>query len=296
MVKITVSAVRRPDGQRKGRNGKEVILLGPATVPVPENYPSTHNALASIGPYKFAFWSVTGAAKGPFVTFDLAVVIASGTTDITAKAWYVATVPLAPNGSYVFVDAFDVEKGRFLDDDFVTVKDANAQVNAQLTQAANVNGSVPTGATQLIDAASTLGSEAFDKWVCVTGQEMINATMLTALQGSKAEAIAFYIAGPQEPPGPGGFGLDFAGRFFAEQTWVSWGVTVDGGGPTGKGPVPPWTPLTMQLAAGFALAEAALKLEPRLRAEALKVAARQIASAAESIGKAMAALSDWPPK
>jgi hypothetical protein len=285
MANVTVSMVRRPDGQRKGRNGKEVTLLGPVTVPnVPQV--STHNALPSFGPYKFAFWSVVGAANGSFVAFNTAVVITAGNNDIVAKAWYVASAPIAPNGKYVFVDAFDIEKGSFLDDDFVTVKDANDQLNTQLTQSANVSGQVPTGATYLIAAAGALGSVAFDKWVCVTGQEQITATVLTALQDSTAEAIAFYKAGEPPPPPPGGIG-DFQ-RFFAERVWVSWGVTVDGGGPTSGGPVPPWGPLVLDLAAGFALAEAAMKLEPRLRAEALKIAAKQVTSVADNIGKAMA--------
>lgn len=284
MPNITVSAVRRPEGSRKGRNGKEVVLLGPVVQAVPET--STHNAPPPLGPYKFAFWWFKGS-NGAFVTLNPAATITS-TTDIIAKAWFVATNPIAPDGTYVFVDAFDVETGSFLDDDFVTVKDTN-QVNAQLTQNGNVNGLVPTAANRLIEATSAVGAVAFDKWVCVTGQEQITATTMTALPGSNAEAIAFYKGG--QPPSPG-LGLRDIGRFFAEQTWVSWGVTVDGGGPTGKGPVPPWTPLTLNLAAGLALAEAALKLHPRLRAEALKTAAKQISMSAEDIGKAIAAAAE----
>ena len=112
---------------------------------------------------------------------------------------------------------------------------------------------------------------------------------MTALQGSNAEAVAFYKGGSKPSL------LDF-GKMFAAQTWVSWGVTVDGGGPTGKGPVPPWNPLTLDVAAGLALAEAANKLHPTLRAEALKIAARQISMAAKEISKAIEAAAEQSTK
>lgn len=70
-------------------------------------------------------------------------------------------------------------------------------------------------------------------------------------------------------------------------TWVSWGVKVDGGGPTGNGPVPPWTPFIRQLAAGFALAEAADLASPELRGAVSELAARQVSLASESIAGEM---------
>ena len=65
------------------------------------------------------------------------------------------------------------------------------------------------------------------------GTETINAAVVTAAAQSSADAIAFYKGSSKTP------GLGFFDKQFAAQTWVSWGVTVDGGGPTGGGPVPP---------------------------------------------------------
>ena len=69
-----------------------------------------------------------------------------------------------PTGTGIFVDAFDIDKGSFLDDDFVVVKDADEQLNAQLTQDANTNGIVSTQSTQLIEATATIGFQQFDRW------------------------------------------------------------------------------------------------------------------------------------
>ena len=79
-------------------------------------------------------------------------------------------------------------------------------------------------------------------------------------------------------------------------TWVSWGVKVDGGGPTGHGPVPPWSPFIRQLAAGFALAEAADLVSPELRGALSELAARQVALASESIAAEMVKSGEQAPR
>jgi len=279
-MKITVSAVRRPEGGRKGRNGAEVVLLGPTTVDVPANVPSLHEAPPQLAPYSFAFWWVGGTAAGNFVTLTNQVSIPPGTTDVVAKAYMFRTVVTPPAGTGVFVDAFDIHEGRFLDDDFVAVSGPNNQVDPLLTAGANTSGFVPTDVTHSVDVFATIGADQFDHLACLRGQEPIMGGKLTALQESNGEAVAFYT-GASKPA------LLDASRMFVAGTWVSWGVTVDGGGPTGAGPVPPWTPLTLDVAAGFALAEAAGKLYPALRAEVLKIAARQIGIATKAIGKAL---------
>ena len=280
-MKTTVSVVRRPDGGRKGRNGAEVVLLGPQTVDVPSNVPTIHNAPSAIGPYSFAFWWVKDAAGGNFVSLANPVSVSPGTTDMIIKCWYTRTTVAPPAGTGIFVDGFDIDKGSFLDDDFVVVKDAGEQLDAQLTQNANTNGGLSTQATQLIDASASIVFQQFDRWECVRGQETIVGGRVTALQGSNAEAIGIYKKGSS------GYSLTDFGKIFAAQTWVSWGVTVDGGGPTGAGPVPPWEPLTRDVAAGLALAQAAGKLHPTLRAEALRVAAKQVSIASKAIAKAI---------
>jgi hypothetical protein len=79
-------------------------------------------------------------------------------------------------------------------------------------------------------------------------------------------------------------------------TWVSWSVKVDVGGPTGHGPVPPWTPFIRQLAAGFTLAEAAALVSPELRESVNKLAAEQIQLASRQIADRMVTPSRSPGK
>jgi len=76
-------------------------------------------------------------------------------------------------------------------------------------------------------------------------------------------------------------------RVPSDSTWVSWGVQVDAGGPTGRGPVPPWSPFLRDFASGLALAEAAQLLHTDLRASALELAAKQISAASADIVKVL---------
>ena len=69
--------------------------------------------------------------------------------------------------------------------------------------------------------------------------------------------------------------------------WVSWGVKVDGGGPTGNGPVPPWSPFARELAAGFVLSEVAGLVSPELRESVDKLAAEQVRLASAQIAEHM---------
>jgi hypothetical protein len=69
--------------------------------------------------------------------------------------------------------------------------------------------------------------------------------------------------------------------------WVSWGVKVDGGGPTGNGPVPPWNPFARELAAGFVLSELAGLVSPELRESVNKLAAEQVRLASLQIAERM---------
>ena len=62
---------------------------------------------------------------------------------------------------------------------------------------------------------------------------------------------------------------------------------VDGGGPTGRGPVPPWNPFVMEIAAALALGEAAGLMRKELRGPTLELAAKQITAAAKNISEKM---------
>lgn len=73
----------------------------------------------------------------------------------------------------------------------------------------------------------------------------------------------------------------------AYYTWVSWGVMVDGGGPTGNGPVPPWAPFAREFAVGLMLAEMGRNARPELREGILELAATQVREAAAATAAAM---------
>jgi hypothetical protein len=224
----------------------------------------------------FAFWSVTGGTGGAFVSaLNTPPPAQVGSGDIVATAWYIAG---GGNGGPpgVSIDAFDVNMGNFVDDDFVTVSPDNT-----LTAAANNDGFVPTASQEHVNAFGSIHSVPFVNWTVIAGTETVNAGDLLATARSSAIAFAFY----QTPNLPR---LNVP-RVPEDSTWVSWGVMVDGGGPTGRGPVPPWNPFVLQFAAGLALADSARNVSSELRSHVLDLAAKQVSIAADAIQKALRA-------
>jgi hypothetical protein len=220
----------------------------------------------------FAFWSITGAQDGASISTDQSPSIPVGGTDVVATAWYIEGGGDGPPG--VEIDAFDVGLGDFVDDDFVSVV-----TDASLTANANEEGFVPTASAEDIRAYGSIHGVPFEDWEVFLGMEPTAGIDLNATQDSSAVAFAFYKLPvhsghpkiPQEALG----------------TWVSYGVKVDAGGPTGNGPVPPWNPEILRLAVGLMLAEAAGYSEGSIRSGTLKLAARQVTQAAAAIAKQM---------
>jgi hypothetical protein len=175
-------------------------------------------------------------------------------TDVVATAWYIPTGG-GDGTPGVIIDAFDVNQGTFVDDDFVTVSP-----DGSLIFAANDDGWVPTTRAEDVNATGAIHTVPFLDWTVFVGTETVLNQDLKAAATTYAVAFAFYQT-PQTPP---------IRRFRpeAEGTWVSFGVMVDGGGPTGNGPVPPWTGYLRDLAAGMALAVAGQFLAPQSRAAA----------------------------
>lgn len=289
MVTLTVQACRRPDGGRQGRNGTFIEVYGPQYFQAAENSPGPKlNAPSTFGPYSFAFWSIVGAAGGNYATLANPAPYSVGTSDIVARAWYVVTGAKPKPGfkSGMYVDAFDIDTGLFFDDGFVGVKNADFNSNLLLWFEANTNGFVPTGEIEYVDATTPVGSHGFERWECVEGKkEPIGGTLLTGSQGSNSQAVAFYrrvfVFEPRPHRDP------FGGEIVAPLagTWVSWGVKVDGGGPTGGGPVGPGP--MMEIAAGVALAEAADTVDKSLRPDVLKIASKQVSLASDRLQKAI---------
>lgn len=228
----------------------------------------------------FMFWSVTGAGDGSHVSTDQDLKVAVGSSDVQVTGWYLPPGGVNGGGPGLLIDAFDVDIGDFSDADFVDVVS-----DPTLTSAANDEGFVPTGSAQEdVRAFSDVdGVVPFTGWTIFWSDTHVSAMArdLVGQENHSAVAFAFYQT-PVSPPPP-----VFHGGQYAIGTWVSAGVKVDAGGPTGNGPVPPWTPFLADLEAGLVLAEAARATHGEIRAQGLELAARQISHATNKIGQQM---------
>jgi len=226
----------------------------------------------------FAFWSVVGASDGASVITGQSLSCTVDGSDVQAVAWYLpAGGPGGPGGGpAVYIDAFDVNQGRFFDEDFVTVTP-----DAALSANANETGVVPTASAEDIHAVSSIETVPFLDWTefVQPAPQVISDENLHADANSTAVAFAFYqtvVVSHRRPP------REELG------TWVSYGVMVDAGGPTGHGPVPPWSPLLRQFAAGLALADAASLVAAEFQGAVRKLAADQVTLASRQIADQIA--------
>jgi hypothetical protein len=220
----------------------------------------------------FAFWSITGAANGAFISTAQSLDANVGNSDVIVTAWYIPGGGGPGTGTGIYIDAFDVNAGSFVDDDFVSVSP-----DAALTAAANNDGWVPTASAENINAFASLPEGPFTSWNLFVGSENVSNEQLQAARQTNAMAFAFYQSSGVGSP------IRFQGQVPADSTWVSYGVMVDGGGPTGRGPVDPWGPYLKDLAAGLALAQTAKLVQTELRSQVLALASKQILAAAQSI-------------
>lgn len=234
----------------------------------------------------FMFWSVTGAADGSHMSTDQDLKVAVGSTDVEVTGWYLPPGG-GPNGGGpgLIVDAFDVDIGDFSDADFVDVVS-----DPTLTAGANDEGFVSTGsANEDVRAFTDVdGVVPFTDWTIFWSDMDVSAMSrdLIGQHGHSAVAFAFYQT-PVSPTRP-----RFPLGQYEVGTWVSAGVKVDAGGPTGNGPVPPWTPFLADLEAGLVLAEAARATRGEIRAQALELAAKQISHATNRIGQEMLQMAE----
>jgi len=221
----------------------------------------------------FAFWSVVGGAAGASFSTNSQLHVQVGSDDVQATAWYIEGGGGGPPS--LLIDAFDVDIGDFVLDDFVDVV-----TDASLTAEANLDGIVPTTSeTEDVRAYTSIRAVPFNEWIVVEGTEPTAAEDLSGVHDTSAIAFAMYQSPPvggRKPP-----------VVIGDSTWVSWGVTVDGGGPTGRGPVPPWTPFIRELVAGLALAESAGVVDRSLRASVLRLASEQVMLSATTIAQHM---------
>lgn len=142
----------------------------------------------------FAFWSITGGIGGATATTqNTAPSVGVGNTDIVATALYISQGTGSGSGTKgVFIDAFDVNQGAFVDDDFVEVKP-----DANLAAAANNDGFVPTASLEHIEAFLLIHAVPFSDWKVVVGPEAVNKEDMQAAAQSSGIAFAFYQLPPR---------------------------------------------------------------------------------------------------
>ena len=251
-------------------NGPTVLYQDSA----PPNFP-VRTSSGEVRQVYFAFWSVTGAARRADDGRDTAFVQADDPrlefqvdrTDAHATAWY---LPVVGGGGPVgvVIDAFDVNAGDFVDDDFVNVNPDSA-----LTFAANDDGFVPSASLEHVMAYSALAASGrpFEDWIVVQGTEAVTNDDLTVAPGSSATAFAFYHAYPPIPLGR----VDLVPE---TRQILDWLELVDGG----LNPYP-WGSMLRQFTAGLQLARIAKGLAYDLQAPVLELAAKQITLSAQAI-------------
>lgn len=228
----------------------------------------------------FLFWSLSDGSGGR-TQASRALTETVGSSPLTLIAWYY--LPPSPGGpggpgTAVLIDAYSVQRGDFVDDDFVTVTS-----NPSLSLAANVDGSVSTSVEESVQAYGHIPTgEGFDQWVTSPGGTSAAGDLLTAPAGSEGLAIATYRHTAVQPPKRG-----------PEQGWIIlFGITNDGSGiqiPIGGGPpvpIGPWGPLVARMLAAMGVYGGASSLSKEGAARIQEVAAAEIAEVAQEIARA----------
>lgn len=278
--------------------------LGGAPYPVPNSgidSPMANNWISAPAPatipyggrdFILAFWSLTAH---DLITGESAAQIqlgnfandshVGGVWIVTAKAYYVWNFGHGPGDNAVLIDAFDIELGDFIPDDFV---DVTPDQGGALTAAAN-NGyidtttQIPKGATETIKARDRLPGKKFGYWVPIGSLLYSNDPMAPATVGMPdihdivahyndvVIAFAFYNEVEQA-----------IGRPQSPVLYNPWWWIETHGGLVPPGPPGPWL---REFAAALALADSANRVAPELRASVLKIALRQLSVATATIRK-----------
>ena len=227
---------------RRGRrhSASPVVPIAPSLHSSPiSGTPADINAYPISGYPTFAFWSIVGESGGGRVSRTALEVVHAADDPLIATAWYLPSGGGGTGGPGLGIDAFDVNRGQFFDDDFVSVAP-----DAALSAAANYDGFVPTASIEHITAfdpcheAVISANIPFVNWMVVDPPAPATGTVLNPPVGSNGTAFAMYRL-------PDGIDPGFKRPHIDELlTWLylSPGVLVGGGGfgirPGGGGPVP----------------------------------------------------------
>ncbi len=253
----------------------------PVQVPMGETLPST-DAEGNPENLILAFVCVTNTADGNEVFFPGQTgTINVGSGDVTFTNIFVPQgYGGQPGDGGVSIDAFDVNAGAFADDPYFV----NVITDASLNNEANLQGWVPSTSPEDVQSFNSIHGVPFEQWLMVVGNDTINQEDLFIPTGGYGVCFAFF----KTPVGNGGGTRpNISGLYEAIYVWVSQGVKVDGGGPTGNGPVPPWNPYVLEMIAALALAQSAGRLNAKLQGQVLQTAARQVLLSAEHIASGL---------
>jgi len=251
--------------------------------------------------YVFAFWSITAVdilspQREAHLEFGRTASsshpgpsnLGGGSWVVTAKAYYVWDFGSGNGDNAVLIDAFDIQAGDFIPDDFVDV----TPDDQSRTLTTNANGGYIDTSTQIAPGAAIKitardflpSSKQFGYWQDVPsllfsfnpGSPPTVGTPdvhdIIAHNSDIVVAFAFYNEVNQPIRIPRQY------EIYNPWWWLEthWGTTP---------PLPdpePWLP---QFAAALALANAATKVAPRLRAKVLEIALQQLSVASATIKK-----------
>jgi len=222
-----------------------------------------------------------------------------GQWTISAKAYYVWNLGTDGGDNALLIDAFDIQAGDFIPDDFV---DVNPDPNSTLTAGANngyidtvtsiAQGGAPPSAIT-VAARDVIPAKKFGYWLYwpnlspwfFSNDPKFPATVgvpnshdIVVHYNDVVFSIAFYNETKQSlfvPP-----------REYLYDPW--WWVKTRGG-LVPPGPPPPWI---QEFGAALALADAAISVSPRLRSRVLEVALEQLSIASDTIKHRIESLQD----
>ncbi|WP_413289198.1 hypothetical protein [Bdellovibrio sp. HCB337] len=283
-VVLSWSAGRRRH-QAGGANELEVITLenvapgSHCAVPVPGKTIEWPTGTTK-GTGTFAYMTVSGAASGNvlYTTDDQArrkVVTPPtvGETDVNIVMIYLPTGGVGVGPNAVYVDAFNVSTGQFMDQDFVKVM-VGGTLNSQLTTSVNKDGIVVSDNVnnEHVLAVPDIEGRKFVKWQLINGySETVQEEDLGIANGQTAFYLAIYET-------PKSISLGKPTDQYAIWRWVDKGTMVDGG-------PHPWDPMIAEWQTGIAMAAQAKFANSKFQKQILELASQQVLMASETLSK-----------
>jgi hypothetical protein len=240
----------------------------------------------------FAFWSltahdmVTGQSEAQIQSSNLANDShLGGMWTVSAKAYYVWDFGSVSGDNAILIDAFDIQLGDFIPDDFVDVTpDPSGTLSADANNGyIDTTTRIPEGTKVTIRARDALPAKRFGYWLSVSSLLHSNDPAEPATVG---EMDAYDIVAHYND-------IVIAFAFYSEVEEVFrvprppaiynpwWGPETHWGLTPGP-PPPPWW---HQFVAALVLADGSNRVSPELRAGVLELALRQLSITADSMRK-----------